>query len=393
MKRKGILQLVEQFKADAREDKINLAIGIYMDKQRNAPIFEVVRDVERNLAEEEQTKAQFNMLGTDQYRNAVKCLLYPEFSNEERNEIFLMQTLGASGALSITSNLIASKFPNATVWFSNPTWENHEPIFSNHISSIKHYEFKTRGGEFDVESMLVSLNDAKNGDVIVLQGCCQNPTGITVNTDKWEVIAKECKLRGLLPIFDFAYQGIEYGLVEDARPLRIFKDNDLELIVCSSFSKNLGLYDERIGSLSLVFKNEAEIKVWEEDIRKVVRTSYSIPPVHGSLIASKILNDQRLYKRWESELTELREYIDFRRNLVINKMNELEITSIYLNTTSQRGMFMCLELSLEHIDHLRDKYGIYIIDTGRISIASLDETKIDYICETLKVTANFKDNE
>lgn len=388
MKRKGILQLLEQYKADDRDQKVNLVVGIYMDKTGNAPIFNVVKEVEENLITSEITKAKFNMLGSIDYQDSVKRLLFSSLNQSELNNILTVQTLGASGALSIIANIIARKHPEASLWLSNPTWENHPAIFKNHITSIKEYLFNTKGGVLDIDTILADLNTAKSGDIVLFQGCCHNPTGIVVTNDYWDKLAKLCSDKGLFPIIDFAYQGIETDLVLDTEVLNIFKSYGIDYIVCSSFSKNMGLYDERIGALSLVFNDPKLISEWELAIRTIVRTTYSLPPVHGSLVVTEVLTNPKLYAAWQQELDELRDYIDYRRDLVLNKLKELNLIDKYLNYTDQKGMFICLQLSLEHVDLLREEYGIYIIDSGRISIASLDETKVDYLCESLAATAH-----
>lgn len=390
MKRKGILQLSEQFKEDPRSQKLNLAVGIYMDKTGNAPIFNVVKKVEESLISSEVTKAQFNMTGSTQYQSSVKELLFSDFDQKQKEQILCVQTLGASGALSIAGTIIAKVFPEAGLWLSNPTWENHRAIFENHISTISEYEFSVKSGSLDIDKIVSDLSQAKTGDIVIFQGCCHNPTGIVVTTEHWNLLAKLCKEKNLLSIIDFAYQGIENGLKQDAQVLSIFNNYNLDFIVCNSFSKSMGLYDERVGSLSLVFSDPQVVSSWEASIRTVTRTTYSFPPVHGSLIATEILTNDELYTEWVNELDELRNYIDYRRDLVLNKMDELNITDKYLNYTKQKGMFMCLQLSLDHIDYLRDDYGIYIIDSGRISIASIDETKIDYLCEALAETTHLK---
>ncbi len=386
MKRKGILQLLEQYNADSRKQKVNLAIGIYMDKKGNQPIFKVVKKVEENLLVSEVTKSKFNMLGSIEYQDSVKKLLFSNFAKNELDNILTLQTLGASGALSITANMIARKYPEASLWLSNPTWENHSAIFENHISSINEYQFNPINGILDIDTILTQLKTAKDGDVVLFQGCCHNPTGIVVTNSQWDKLASLCSEKNLLPIIDFAYQGIENNLVQDTEVLNIFKSYNINYIVCSSFSKNMGLYDERVGSLSLVFTDSKLTQEWELAIRSIVRTSYSVPPVHGSLVVTEVLTNPELYSAWLEELNELRDYIDYRRTLVLNKMKELDIVDKYLNYTEQKGMFICLQLSIDHVDLLREEYGIYIIDSGRISIASLDETKVDYICESLAAT-------
>ncbi|WOO87798.1 aromatic amino acid transaminase [Mollicutes bacterium LVI A0039] len=387
MKRKGILQLLEQYKADSREQKVNLVVGIYMDKTGNSPIFNVVKKVEENLISSEITKAKFNMLGSCEYQDSVKKLLFTNLEEKELDNILTVQTLGASGALSITANIIANKYPEASLWLSNPTWENHPAIFENHISSIKEYQFKPKDGVLDIDTIISDLSAAKAGDVVLFQGCCHNPTGIVITTDQWNKLASLCSERHLLPIIDFAYQGLEVDLVLDTEVLNIFNGYGIDYIVCNSFSKNMGLYDERIGALSLVFNDSKLTQEWELAIRNIVRTTYSLPPVHGSLVVTEVLSNPEFNSAWRQELDELRDYIDYRRNLVFNKMKELGITDKYLNYTQQKGMFICLQLSLEHVDLLREEYGIYIIDSGRVSIASLDETKVNYLCESLAATA------
>lgn len=387
MKRK-IMQLVEEYKNDIRNDKINLTLGVYMDKRGISPIFNTVKDAEQYLIDTESTKAKFNILGSDEFRFQAKKLLFPKFSIEQLQKVLLIQTIGSSGALSIIGEIISKKTPQSKIWLSDPTWENHEPIFSNNIENICMYRYSTINEMLNVDYIMEDLSNASEGDVVLFHACCHNPTGIICQNDQWTQLAKFCKEKKLLPLFDFAYQGFQNSIIEDTEVLNIFNNYVEEFIVCSSFSKNMGLYDDRIGTLSLVFTDNLKILNWEKELKKAIRSRYSIPPAHGSLIATTILSNEELRLKWITELQLAKEDIASKRKKVMKNLEELGILEKFIENKNQTGMFIYISVSEKQVDFLRDEYGIYMLDTGRISIASIDENKIDVFCNALKKIEN-----
>lgn len=384
MEQDNIMQLVELFKNDTRTDKINLAIGIYVDESGDCPILTSVKEAEKYCCDIEKSKAKFNLIGDNNYHKVVKELLFPDFSKREKEDIQVIQTVGSSGALYIAGQLINKIAPNSKIWISNPTWENHKFLLYDDLSKVCEYRYEPFNKQrLCIEKIIEDLNSARKGDFILFHVCCHNPTGMDPSMEQWKQLSRFCKEKGLIPIFDFAYQGFKENLKKDANVFNIFKKDKNNFIVCNSFSKNMGLYDERIGALTFVFDDKTQSHHWIEIAKKIIRSTYSVPPIHGSSIVNCIINDTQRFKVWERELSIMRREVENRRTEFFKALEEMGIKQNILSYENQSGMFVCLNLSLAQIENLRKNYGIYILNSGRISIASLNAKKISRLCNAL----------
>ena len=268
---------------------------------------------------------------------------------------------------------------------SRPTWANHQGIFSAAGMDTAFYPYFNAGSHsLNLEGMLTVLQDIPNGDPVLFHACCHNPTGIDPTQEDWDTIAKICKEHQLLPVLDFAYQGFAHGLVEDAVAVRAFAQYGLEFIICSSFSKNFGLYQDRVGALHFVSKNKEEASNVLSRLKAIVRTNYSNPPAHGGAIVTAILNDRELTQQWEEELHEMRTRIRTMRELFVEKLKEKGVPGDFSFIARQNGMFSFSGLSEATVIKLRDDFGIYIVGNGRINVAGMTPANIDTLCDAIK---------
>ncbi|MBG1278043.1 aminotransferase class I/II-fold pyridoxal phosphate-dependent enzyme [Lactococcus lactis subsp. lactis] len=345
------------------------------------PILETVKEAEKILLKTEKEKCSFSMLGSQRFQRSIQKLLFP---NQKNDDIVSVQTVGSCGALYLSGQVIHEMFTNSKIWISNPTWENHRTIFNETQNEIKEYCYMSaKEGGVSVEKIFNDLKNASKNDFVLFHVCCHNPTGIDPTISQWKELSKFCREKQLLPIFDFAYQGFANGLSSDAAPLEIFKKYHKMMIVCNSFSKNMGLYDERVGALSLVHSDKEFKNRFTTLIKRKVRSSYSIPPVHGAKIVELILNDTILYRKWIEELSNMKKTLDDKRSCLFKTMADYEILDKLVDTKESKGMFVCLKLSVSQIDKLREKFGIYILYNGRISIASIALSDVDNFCKSL----------
>jgi aspartate/tyrosine/aromatic aminotransferase len=378
------MQLVEKFKNDKRADKMNLTVGVYKDESGQSPILKSVKEAEKYCLETETTKASFNLIGSQTFHEAVKRLLFPSFSESEKKKIQVIQTVGSCGALYLVGQLINKIVPSARIWISNPTWENHWSLLHSHINEIYGYRYEPLNRKcLDIEKIMEDLKSSQSGDFVLFHASCHNPTGMDPTIKQWHELANFCKSNKLIPVFDFAYQGFKDTIQNDADIFKVFRQMD-SFIVCNSFSKNMGLYDERAGALSFMCKDIEKLSYWVKCAKKFIRGNYSTPPMHGSSIVSCIINDPERYQSWQKEVDEMRESLIQRRNELFQALERIGIKGTILNYERQNGMFVCLDLSLSQIEQLRNDYGIYLLNSGRISVASLNSKKIIKLCTALQ---------
>ncbi|MFH0256820.1 amino acid aminotransferase [Vibrio rumoiensis] len=378
-----ILGLTEEFKSDSRATKINLGVGIYKNEEGQTPVLATVKKAEAALLESEKTKSYLTIEGTAEYGVAVQKLLFGADSKIVTDKLAkTAQAPGGTGALRVAGEFIKRELNAGKIWISNPTWANHVGVFTAagvETAQYNYYNAETHDKDFN--AMLASLADAQAGDVVLLHGCCHNPTGIDPTAAEWEQLAKLCADKGLLPLFDFAYQGFAKGVEDDAAGLRTFAQYCDEILVASSFSKNFGLYNERVGAFTLVAATTETATTAFSQVKKIIRSIYSNPPAHGAAVVTHILNDEALRTEWEAEVAEMRDRIQEMRTLFVETLKEEGVTQDFSFIEAQNGMFSFSGLSKEQVARLKDEFAIYIVGSGRISVAGMTKSNMGPLCK------------
>ncbi|WP_428772413.1 amino acid aminotransferase [Vibrio sp.] len=378
-----ILGLTEEFKKDPRTEKINLGVGIYKNEQGETPVLATVKKAETALVETEKTKSYLTIEGTAEYGLAVQKLLFgqdAEIVTSQRAKT--AQAPGGTGALRVAGEFIKRQLGDVKIWISNPTWANHNGVFTAagiETAQYSYYNAETKDKDF--AAMLADLEQASAGDIVLLHGCCHNPTGIDPTAEEWETLAKLVAEKQLLPLFDFAYQGFAKGVEEDAAGLRTFAKYNKEILVASSFSKNFGLYNERVGAFTLVAENEQVAATAFSQVKAIIRSIYSNPPAHGSAVVTHILNNAELRQEWENEVKEMRDRIQDMRELFVTTLKEQGVTADFSFIERQNGMFSFSGLNKDQVNRLKEEFGIYIVGSGRISVAGMTRSNMLPLCK------------
>ncbi len=380
-----ILGLGEAFKSETRANKINLGIGVYKDAHGSTPIMKAVKEAEQRLFEIETTKNYLAIDGVADFNERTKILLFGEGSEiVTQRRAKTVQSLGGTGALRIAAEFIKRQTKAQNVWISTPTWPNHNAIFNAVGMTIREYRYyDAERKALDWDNLITDLSNASEGDVVLLHGCCHNPTGIDPTPEQWQQLANLSAKNGWLPLFDFAYQGLGNGLEEDAIGLRTFAANHKELLISSSYSKNFGLYSERVGAFTLVAENEQIAVTALTQVKAIIRTLYSNPASHGAATVAIVLADPVLRKQWEDELTEMRNRIKAMRTKFVELLKEFGATQDFGFITQQNGMFSFSGLNADQVDRLKDEFAIYAVRSGRINVAGITEDNIRHLCESI----------
>ena len=380
-----ILGLTDAFKKDVRTEKVNLGVGIYKDESGQTPVLTSVKKAEAIILETEKTKNYLGIEGVTLYNEVVQTLLFGKDSSIISNKrAFTAQAPGGTGSLRIAAEFLVRNTESRTLWVSNPTWANHQNIFQTAGLEIKEYGYyKAETHSMDFDAMINDLNTAAVGDVVLLHGCCHNPTGIDLSLEQWEVIGQLCSDKQLVPLFDFAYQGFGAGIEDDAQGLRIVAAKVPEMMIANSFSKNFGLYNERIGAVTVVAENEVAASKSFSQIKKTIRATYSNPPAHGGLIVSTILSNDLLRTEWEQELTAMRQRIAKMRILFVDTLKQEGVSQDFSFISRQNGMFSFSGLNMAQVTRLREEFAVYIVGSGRISVAGMTKQNIPVICKAI----------
>jgi aspartate/tyrosine/aromatic aminotransferase len=380
-----ILGLTEAFKADPNPNKINLSVGVYQDGSGKTPILESVRQAGRIVLERQKSMSYLPIPGSPAYAAAVQRLMFGEGHEvESSGRAATSHTPGGTGALRVAADLIHQQLPKATVWLTQPTWPNHPQIFAAAgvpTKTFPYFNAKTNALAFD--DALAAIEKMPAGDVVLLHGCCHNPTGIDPTPDEWRKLADAIYARGVLPLLDFAYQGFADGIMEDAVGLRTFTRPGAELIICSSFSKNFGLYCERVGALTVIAQDRQAADRVQSQVKAVIRANYSNPPAHGAELVTTVLGDAELRKLWEREVSEMRGRINGMRELLVRTLKTKGVPGDYSFITRQRGMFSFSGLTPPQVEALKKKYAIYIVGSGRINVAGITEQNVGPLCAAI----------
>lgn len=384
----SIFGLIEQFKKDPRGEKINLSVGVYQDETGATPVMKAVREAERRLLDQAGSKNYLPIDGPASYNAAIGQLIYGD-DLLARKDVFVAaaQTPGGTVSLRLAGELLRRVFRVDTIWMSNPTWANHPQIFGAAQLNIEKYEYLDENGTgLGFQRLLKSLEQAQSGQAVLLHTACHNPTGVDPSTDQWRTLLKMVFEKKLFAIFDFAYQGFGSGLEEDAFPIRHFVELGGEPLVCNSFSKNFGLYAERVGGISAVSPSEKISAAMSSQIKSTIRTMYSNPPLHGGSVVDTVLHDAELQAMWEAELTEIRERILQLRSQFVAAMAARLPDHDFGYINQQRGMFSYSGLQPEQVAKLKEEFGIYILGSGRINVAGINAGNLDRLCDSIAAT-------
>ncbi len=380
-----ILGLNDAFKKDPNPEKINLGVGVFQDEHGKTPTLECVKRAEKKLLEQGAPKTYLPIEGSPEYGRFVRALLFGKGDARITDgRAVTAHAPGGTGALRVAGDLLKQKLGAKKVWVSDPTWANHGAIFQAaglETASYPYYDAARQALAED--AMLSALDKLGPSDVVLLHTCCHNPSGIDPNAKQWDAIAALAKKRGFLPLFDFAYQGFGEGIEEDARPVRNFAAAGLELLICSSFSKNFGLYNERVGALTLLSASADEGERALSQLKVTIRSNYSNPPSHGGAIVSTVLSDPELASLWVSEVDGMRARIAKMRTLFVETLKQKGVKQDFSFIASQKGMFSFAGITPEQVDQLKDKHSIYAVRSGRINVAGMREATMARLCSAI----------
>lgn len=380
-----ILGLVDTFKKDPRAEKVNLGIGLYYDENGVIPLLPSVVKAETQLATHLEARPYLPMEGLAAYRSAAQKLLFgSDHEAVTSKRIATVQTIGASGALRIGGDFLKKYFPNSEVYVSDPTWDNHRAIFEAagfKVNSYPYYDAQTGGVKF--EEMKAALKSVPAQSIILLHPCCHNPTGVDLSVEQWKEIIAIVKEQNLIAFMDMAYQGFGDGIEEDAVAIRMMADAGVSFFVSNSFSKNLSYYGERAGALSAVCANEAEAELILGQLKLAIRKSYSSPAYHVSTVTAAVMNESELRTMWENEVTEMRVRIKQMRQKLYDVLTANVPGKDFSYLLNQRGMFSYTGLSADQVDRLRDEFAVYMVKSGRMCVAGLNNKNVDKVANAM----------
>ncbi|RFB04749.1 amino acid aminotransferase [Parvularcula marina] len=377
----ALLGLMAAFRADPREEKIDLGVGVYRDDAGQTTIMKAVREAERRLAETSQTKVYESPRGNQDFTAAIDRFIFADDETANRQGF---ATPGGSGALSLGMNFIKRITPDATVWISDPSWPNHPHIARTASLNVASYAYAQPADPgIDLDKLMESLSAAKPGDAIIIQGPCHNPTGIDLDTAQWKALGAFCAEKGLMPFIDMAYHGFAQSLDEDVLGVRAFLGEVPEALFSYSCSKNFGLYRDRAGCLLLKASSETGAQNAGTHLADIARALWSMPPAHGPAIVSTILGDEALTTMWKTELVEMQDRMGTLRRALAESIHPNSNSYDPSVLTSQNGMFSQLPLAKPVIEELREKEGLYIPGSGRINIAGLSMAQTSRVAELL----------
>ena len=383
--RDPILGLNEAFNADTRTTKVNLGVGVYFDDNGKIPLLAAVKAAEDTRVKAGLPRGYQPIEGNPAYNTAVQQLLLGKDSDLLANgQVITAQALGGTGALKIGADYLKRLNPNAKVYISDPSWENHRALFESAgfvVENYPYYDAATRGVNF--AGMMACLKGLEAGSVIVLHACCHNPTGADLSDAQWAEVVTVCQERGLVPFLDMAYQGFADGIEADAVAVRAFSKSGLQFFASSSFSKNFSLYGERVGALSIVTASKEEAGRVMSQVKRVIRTNYSNPPIHGGALVAAVLASPELRAQWEQELAGMRDRIRAMRTGLVDAIKAAGVKQDFSFVVKQRGMFSYTGLTAAQVETLKNDFGIYAVSTGRICLAALNTKNIGYVAEAI----------
>ena len=383
--RDPILGLNEQFNADPNPAKVNLGVGVYYDDNGKLPLLECVQAAEKQMMATPKPRGYLPIDGIAAYDAAVKGLVFGADSEPVKSgRVATVQAIGGTGGLKVGADFLKHLNPDAKVLISDPSWENHRALFSNAgftVENYPYYDAASRGINF--AGMLAALNAAAAGTIVVLHACCHNPTGYDITPAQWDQVIAAVKAKDLVPFLDMAYQGFGHGIAEDGAVIGKFVAAGLSFLVSTSFSKSFSLYGERVGALSVLCTSKEEAVRVLSQLKIAIRTNYSNPPIHGGTIVATVLNTPELRALWEKELGEMRVRIKAMRQKLVDGLKAAGVAADMSFITTQIGMFSYSGLTKDQMVRLRNEFGVYGTDTGRMCVAALNSKNIDYVCASI----------
>lgn len=379
----AILKLIAEQNADDRSNKVDLGVGVYRDEDGGTPIPRAVKKAEQYLVETQATKAYLGSAGDEVFNAEMQRLAFGE-GLDSSDRITTIQTPGGSGSLRIAAGVILRARPGATVWVSDPTWNNHVPLLGGAGLTLEAYPYyDADANRLRFDEMLEAFNSMPENDIVLLHGCCHNPTGMDPSREQWDAIASVVAERKLIPFVDTAYLGLADGLVEDRYSVEVLAEAAEEMLVSTSCSKNFALYRDRVGTLSLMSKNAEVSATVRSQVLQIVRTMYSVPPDHGCAVVSHILTDDALRADWEMELAEMRDRLKGVRRMLVEALGEKAPGRDFSHIEAANGMFSFLGVSVDQVQRLKKEFGVYLIDSGRINVAGITPGNVEYLAESI----------
>ena len=382
--RDPILGLNEAFNAEKNPNKVNLGVGVYFGDDGKIPLLAAVKAAEKARLEAQPPRGYQAIEGTPAYNGAVQNLMFGKDSELlAAGRAITCQCLGGTGALKVGADYLKRLLPEAKVYISDPSWENHRALFEGAgftVENYAYYDAATRGVNFAGMKSALAAMPAKS--IVVLHACCHNPTGADLTAAQWAEVVAAIKERNLVAFIDMAYQGFADGIKPDAVALDLFSASGLQFVVSSSFSKSFSLYGERVGALTIVTADKDESARVLSQVKRVIRTNYSNPPTHGGAVVAAVLASPELRQQWEEELGGMRDRIRAMRNSLVEKLTGAGATGFEFIKV-QRGMFSYTGLTTAQVERMKSEYGIYAVGTGRICVAALNTRNIDYVATAI----------
>ncbi len=383
--RDPILGITEAFHADPNPNKINLGVGVYYDDNGKVPLLKCVQEAEKRITDQGSPHTYLPIDGLSLYDNAVKKLVFGENNivlNEKR--VATVQAIGGTGALKIGADFLKRFSPDSQVWISNPSWENHRALFEYagfQVNTYPYYDPVNRGVDFS--GMIGTLKTLPARSVVVLHACCHNPTGADLSDAQWDEVIEVIQDNKLIPFLDMAYQGFSEGIEADGKIVRRFAKLYSPVLVSNSFSKSFSLYGERVGAFSIVAGNADEAARTLSQLKRIIRTNYSNPPIYGAKIVATVLSNPELHRMWEDELTGMRIRIHEMRHKLADELSARKDGQDFSFITHQHGMFSYSGLTPEQVEKLRKEFSVYIVNTGRICVAALNSHNMNYVVDAI----------
>ncbi|MDJ0653388.1 MAG: amino acid aminotransferase [Xanthomonadales bacterium] len=381
-----ILGLMALYRQDPSEQKVDLGAGVYQDENGTTPILACVKEAERRIYQEQTTKTYEGMAGNLRFNDAMEKLVFGEDHPALKDgRVGTVQTVGGSGGLRIMARTLGRATNDAgTIWYGQPTWPNHQPLLSDAGLALKPHDFYDLAGHrIDFDAMLASLEQVPGGDLVLLHGCCHNPTGADFTHEQWDALVEVFERRGLVPFIDMAYLGFAKGIEHDAYGARLCAERLPEVALVMSCSKNFGLYRDRVGTATIVAANADQARASASHLANVTRQTYSMPAAHGGAIVDQILNDPELTQGWMTELAEMRDRINGLRRSLTEALKARTGNDRFDFVADQTGMFSMLGLDKAQIDRLREEFHIYIVGSSRINVAGVNESTMDYLADSI----------